>query len=248
MENTGIRLNKYIADSGHCSRREADALIEKGQVTIEGKTATLGDRVFSGQTVAVAGTSLAPNDDLVYLAVNKPAGITCTTDLHRGDNIITWLGFPQRVFPVGRLDRDSEGLIFLTNDGNIVNKILRAGNAHEKEYLVTVAQPITPEFLLTMASGVPILNTVTKPCRVVKKDGYTFRITLSQGLNRQIRRMCEYLGYEVRRLIRVRIMHVTLGNLKSGAWRYLTAREIEELHRLTERSANQPDRDRSDRR
>lgn len=232
----GIRVNKYLADTGYCSRREADRLIEQSQVTIDDHPAVVGSRVLPGQTVRVNGEPVLPDDDLVYLALYKPIGITTTTDQRRGDNIIDFLGYPKRVFPIGRLDRDSEGLIFLTNDGNIVNKILRAGNRHEKEYRVKVDHPITDEFIRSMMTGVPILDTVTLPCQVFPESSRTFRIILTQGLNRQIRRMCEALGYDVVRLTRIRIMHVTLGALKPGQWRYLTAKEISELKRLTQHS------------
>jgi 23S rRNA pseudouridine2604 synthase len=237
--DNSVRINKYIADSGFCSRREADELIRQKQVTVNDVTAELGTRVSEGMIVKINGQPVLPDDDLVYLAVYKPVGITCTTDENRGDNIVTWLGYPKRVFPVGRLDRDSEGLIFMTNDGNIVNKILRAGNYHEKEYIVTVNKDLTDEFIASMSTGVPILNTVTRPCRLKKQGSRVFRIVLTQGLNRQIRRMCEYHGYDVTRLIRVRIMHVSLGSMKSGEWRNLTPKEVRELKRLTSRSASE---------
>ena len=235
-ENITVRLNKYIADSGYCSRREADQIIADGRVTINDEPVGLGVRVSDTDIVKIDGEPILPDDDLVYLAVHKPTGITCTTDERRRDNIVTWINYPKRIFPIGRLDRDSEGLIFMTNDGNIVNKILRAGNNHEKEYIVTVDKDITEEFIKQMSSGVPILDTVTKPCKIKQQNGKTFKITLTQGLNRQIRRMCEYCGYNVTRLIRVRIMHITLGNLPKGQWRYLTAKEIKELKRLTDHS------------
>lgn len=235
-EGAGTRINKYLADTGYCSRREADRLITEGLVTIDDAVALVGSRVSPGQTVRVKGEPVLPDDDLVYLALYKPIGITTTTDLRRGDNIIDFLGYPKRVFPIGRLDRDSEGLIFLTNDGTIVNKILRAGNRHEKEYRVKVDHPITDDFVRSMMAGVPILDTVTLPCQVIPESNRTFRIVLTQGLNRQIRRMCETLGYDVVRLTRIRIMHVTLGNLKPGQWRYLTPKEVSELKRLTQHS------------
>ena len=232
-----VRLNKYIADSGYCSRREADKIITDGRVTINDMPTELGQRVFSEDIVKIDGEPILPDDDLVYLAVHKPTGITCTTDERRRDNIVAWLDYPKRIFPVGRLDRDSEGLIFMTNDGSIVNKILRAGNYHEKEYIVTVDRPFTDEFLQEMASGVPILDTVTRPCKIKRQSAKTFRVILTQGLNRQIRRMCEALGYEVTRLVRVRIMHVTLNGIPSGQWRYLSPKEGKELKRLTAMSA-----------
>ncbi len=231
-DDPGIRLNKYIADSGRCSRREADKLIEQGHVTINGQPGQLGSRVLPGQTVLLKGQPVLPNEDHVYLILNKPVGITCTTDLRRRDNIITFLNYPARIFPIGRLDRDSEGLIFLTNDGSVVNKILRAEYKHEKEYRVTVDQPLTPEFLHKMASGVAILDTVTEPCRVIKEKDKVFRIILTQGLNRQIRRMCAALGYEVTKLVRIRIMHINLGQLPPGQWRYFNTKELVQLRRI----------------
>ncbi|HBP37943.1 MAG TPA: 23S rRNA pseudouridine(2604) synthase RluF [Clostridiales bacterium] len=238
---SGVRINKYIADSGVCSRREADRLITGGQVTLDDQPASLGSRVRPGQTVRINGEPILIDDDLVYLAINKPAGITSTTDERRSDNIIRLIHHEKRLFPVGRLDRDSEGLIFLTNDGSIVNKILRAGNRHEKEYLVTVDKPITEPFLAGMAGGVPILGTVTRPCRIRAEGVRSFRIILVQGMNRQIRRMCEYFGYEVLRLVRIRIMNVTLGNLRPGEWRNLTVREIAEIRRLISDSSPDPE-------
>jgi 23S rRNA pseudouridine2604 synthase len=229
---TGVRINKFLADSGRCSRREADQLVAAGTVLIDGSVAQAGTRVLPGQTVTVAGEPVMQNTDLVYLILYKPVGITCTTDTRRRDNIIDYLDYPLRVFPIGRLDRDSEGLIFLTNDGDIVNRILRAENHHEKEYRVTVDKPVTKEFLQQMASGVPILNTVTRPCRVTAESKFNFRIILTQGLNRQIRRMCEACGYEVKRLVRTRIMHITIGSMKSGQWRPFTFYELSELKRL----------------
>ena len=190
-----IRLNKAISDTGYCSRREADKLIEQGKVTINGKLGVLGDRVLENDDVQVDGKSIRKPVDLVYIAFNKPRGITCTTELHIKGNIIDYINHSSRIFPIGRLDKDSEGLILLTNEGNIVNKILRAGNNHEKEYIVTVNKPITESFLDKMRNGVPILDTVTQPCKVRQIDHNTFNIILTQGLNRQIRRMCDYLGY-----------------------------------------------------
>lgn len=228
----GVRINKYLADSGLCSRREADGLVADGVVTIDSVVAQAGSRVLPGQTVRVHGEPILVSDDKIYLVLYKPVGITCTTDLRRGDNIIAFLGLEQRVFPVGRLDRDSEGLIFLTNDGAIVNKILRAENCHEKEYRVTVDRPVTEPFLRQMASGVKILGTVTRPCQVTKERETVFRIILTQGLNRQIRRMCEACGYSVRRLARIRIMHIRVGTLKPGQWRPFTSRELVVLRQL----------------
>ncbi|MDD2533696.1 MAG: 23S rRNA pseudouridine(2604) synthase RluF [Eubacteriales bacterium] len=236
LEPKGTRINKYLAETGYCSRREADKLITAGDVTIDESLALVGSKVQVGQVVRVKGEPVLPDDDLVYIALYKPIGITTTTDESRGDNIIDFLKYPKRVFPVGRLDRDSEGLIFLTNDGNMVNKILRAGNHHEKEYRVKVDKLLTDDFVQGMSSGVPILDKVTMPCRVIQEGPRIFRIILTQGLNRQIRRMCEYFGYDVSRLTRIRIMHVTLGAMKPGDWRYLTPKEISELKRLTAHS------------
>lgn len=231
--STSVRLNKYIADAGLCSRRGADALLAQGRVTVDGEPGLVGQRVRPDQTVAVDGQPVIPLDEPVYLLLHKPAGITCTSDSKRDDNIIDYVAYPKRIFTIGRLDRDSEGLILLTNDGGIVNKILRGQNRHEKEYRVTVDRPLTSEFLQKMAAGVPILDTVTLPCTVIQEHARVFRITLTQGLNRQIRRMCEALGYEVVRLVRIRIMHINLGKLPYGKYRLLTHHEISELRRLT---------------
>jgi 23S rRNA pseudouridine2604 synthase len=224
--DTSISLNKYISDTGICSRREADKMITEGRVTINGKIAKTGNRVEEGDKVQVDGKFLKAPPATVYLAFNKPVGITCTTDVKEKGNIISFINHPQRIFPVGRLDKPSEGLIFLTNDGNIVNKILRAGNNHEKEYVVTVNKPITPEFVQRMRNGIPILDTVTKKCFVRQDSKFVFTIILTQGLNRQIRRMCEYLGFTVTKLKRIRIMNINLGNLATGKWRYLTPIEV----------------------
>jgi 23S rRNA pseudouridine2604 synthase len=231
------RLNKYISDTGICSRREADKLIEQGRVKINGTVATLGTKVSQGDKVEVDGKPVKSKEASLYIAFNKPAGITCTTDLKDRDNIIDYINHPKRIFPIGRLDKPSEGLIFLTNDGDIVNKILRAGNNHEKEYVVTVDKAITPAFVQKMSSGVPILDIVTRKCFVKQEGPNRFRIILTQGLNRQIRRMCEYLGYNVTRLTRTRIMNVTLAGLRPGEWRYLTDQEIREIGRLVATSS-----------
>lgn len=223
-----ISLNKFISDTGYCSRREADNLITAGRVLLNDRPAALGNRYKPGDTVEVDGSLItaAKKEKRVYLALNKPPGITTTTELHIKDNIISFVGYPQRIFPIGRLDKDSEGLIFLTNDGDIINKILRAANNHEKEYVVRVNKPINTAFLQQMSQGVPILDTRTLPCKVQMMGRQTFRITLTQGLNRQIRRMCEYLGYTVVGLQRVRIMNVRLDKLPLGKWRYLSEAEI----------------------
>lgn len=238
---SGVRLNKYIADSGRCSRREADAVIAAGRILIDGQPAAMGQRVLPGQTVTLDGEPVIPLDEPVYLVLHKPIGIISTTDRRRDDNIIDYIGYPQRIFPVGRLDRDSEGLILLTNDGSIVNRILRGQNRHEKEYRVTVDKPLTPEFLRQMAQGVPILDTVTRPAKVTQEKPRVFRIVLTQGLNRQIRRMCEALGYQALRLVRIRIMHINLNDLPYGQYRLLTRHEIAELHRLIASSSGNPD-------
>ncbi|MCX0380229.1 23S rRNA pseudouridine(2604) synthase RluF [Clostridium perfringens] len=232
-----VRLNKYISETGFCSRREADKLIEQGRVKIDGVKASTGMKVSKGQSVYVDGKPLKVENELVYIALNKPVGITCTTESKIKGNIVDFINHEKRIFPIGRLDKDSQGLIFMTNDGDIVNKILRAGNNHEKEYIVTVNKPITDEFIKGMSNGVPILGTVTKKCLVKKESKNSFRIILTQGLNRQIRRMCEYFGYEVKKLERIRIMNVSLGNLKIGSWRYLTKKELTEINRLTENSS-----------
>lgn len=240
MMTTGIRINKAIADTGYCSRRQADDLIESGQVTINGIVATLGSRVQPGDQISIAGKPLTSKPKTVYLAFHKPVGITCTTDRKIAGNIIDYINYPERIFPIGRLDKPSEGLILLTNDGDIVNKILRAGNNHEKEYIVTVNRPITDDFVKRMSNGIPILDTITKKCRVEKISRYVFRIILVQGLNRQIRRMCEFLNYEVTALKRIRIMNIELNHLPVGQWRELTAEELDQINYLTNHSSKTP--------
>jgi 23S rRNA pseudouridine2604 synthase len=224
-----MRLNKYLAETGACSRREADEWIERGRVSVNGTVAVLGTQVNEGDAVLLDGQPLRAKPKRVYLALNKPIGIECTTDRDVPGNIVDFVGYPERIFPIGRLDKDSEGLILLTNDGDVVNVVLRAEHEHEKEYIVAVDRPLTPAFLAGMASGVPILDTVTNPCKVTQVGRNTFRIVLTQGLNRQIRRMCEHFDYTVRRLQRVRIMHVHLGTLPLGKWRELTAAELRGL-------------------
>ena len=221
-----MRLNKYISETGVCSRREADKWIEAGRVTLNGQAATLGTQVAVGDEVRVDGDSIGVKKKQVYIALNKPVGIICTTEAHIEDNIIDHVGFPERIFPVGRLDRDSEGLILLTNNGDIVNEILRSENNHEKEYLVTVDRPITDLSLRMLAGGVKIMGELTKPSKVARVNAQSFRIILTQGLNRQIRRMCSALGYKAQRLQRVRIMNIHLGNLRPGQWRHLTSAEL----------------------
>jgi 23S rRNA pseudouridine2604 synthase len=221
-----MRLNKYISETGICSRREADKWIEAGRVTWNGQTAALGTQVADGDEVRVDGQLLGVKKKDVYIALNKPVGIICTTETDIADNIIDHVRHPERIFPVGRLDRDSEGLILLTNNGDIVNEILRSENNHEKEYVVTVDRPITDLSLKMMATGVKIMGEMTKPAKVSRVDAQTFKIILTQGLNRQIRRMCSALGYKAQRLQRVRIMNVKLGDLGSGEWRPLTPAEL----------------------
>jgi 23S rRNA pseudouridine2604 synthase len=232
-----ISLNKYISSTGKCSRREADKLIADGQVTINGNIAVLGNRVFAGDVVKISGKTLKSKPTPLYIAFNKPVGIVCTTDQKERNNIISFINHPQRLFPIGRLDKPSQGLIFLTNDGDIVNKILRAGNNHEKEYIVSVDKTITPAFIKKMSEGIPILGTVTKRCEVSSINSTTFRIILTQGLNRQIRRMCEFLGYEVTSLKRTRIMNVELGSLKEGSWRELSKAELAQINRMVAQSS-----------
>ena len=224
-----MRINKYISETGACSRREADSWIEAGRVSINGVTATLGSKVNDGDRVSVDGQPIGAKKQHVYIALNKPIGITCTSEPHIKDNIVDFVGHTERIFPIGRLDKDSEGLILLTNNGDIVNEILRVENAHEKEYLVTVDRPVTDVFLRGMANGVRIMGELTKPCIVTRVHANTFRIILTQGLNRQIRRMCAAFEYKVRRLQRVRIMHIHLGELKRGQWRELSREEVQDF-------------------
>lgn len=241
LPSQSIRLNKYISESGICSRREADRYIEQGNVFLNGKRATIGDQVSPGDIVKVNGQAIEPRDteDLVFIALNKPVGIVSTTEEGEKDNIVDFVNHSSRIFPVGRLDKDSQGLIFLTNHGDLVNKILRAGNDHEKEYLVTVNKPVSDEFVRGMGAGVPILGTVTKKCKVKKEAPFVLRITLVQGLNRQIRRMCEYFGYEVKKLERTRIMNVSLAGIPVGEWRDLTSAEQAVMFKLIENSSSE---------
>lgn len=232
QKRKSISLNKYISSTGICSRREADKIIDAGRVLLNGKTARTGNRVSEGDIVLLDGKELAPKPQPIYIALHKPVGIVSTTDTREPDNIVDFINHPKRLFHIGRLDKDSEGLIFLTNDGDIVNKILRADNHNEKEYIVTVDRPVTPRFLKRMARGVPILGTITKKCKVEQLNKYQFRIILTEGMNRQIRRMCSYLGYEVTQLKRIRIMHITLQGLRSGEWREFTPEEIQKMHQL----------------
>lgn len=243
MSDSTTRLNKYISESGLCSRRAADRYIEQGNVYINGKKAKVGDKVFFGDIVTVNGQSIEPKEveQSVLIAYNKPVGITSTTEAGVKGNIVDHVNHSERVFPIGRLDKDSQGLIFLTNNGDLVNKILRAGNNHEKEYVVTVNKPITDQFITGMAKGVPVLGVMTKKCKVVKESPLVFRITLIQGLNRQIRRMCEYFGYEVTKLERVRIMNIQLKGIPLGEWRELTPEELTEIYNMVAKSNAQAD-------
>jgi len=240
-QRPSIRLNKFISESGFCSRREADRFIEQGTVFINGKRAVIGDRVFPGNKVVVNGHALEPGTEknTVIIALNKPVGVTSTTEAGVEGNIVDYVNHSQRIFPIGRLDKDSQGLILLTNDGDIVNKILRAGNLHEKEYVVTVNKPITDQFIRSMALGVPMDGGTTKKCVVKQESAFVFRITLIQGLNRQIRRMCEHFGYEVTRLERVRIMHIGLKGLPAGDWRELDEDEVNGIYRMIQSSSSE---------
>jgi 23S rRNA pseudouridine2604 synthase len=237
MSQESTRINKFLSEAGYCSRRAADKLIEQGRITINGVVPEMGTKVLPGDEVAVDGKSIVQKDKKhVYIAFNKPIGIVCTTDGRvEKDNIIDFINYPSRIFPIGRLDKPSEGLILLTDDGDIVNKILRARNNHEKEYIVSVHKPVTSDFIQNMANGVPILDTMTRNCEVEQLGRYEFKIVLTQGLNRQIRRMCEYFGYEVIRLKRVRIMNIEL-DMPEGEYRDLTSAELTELNQLTDDS------------
>ncbi len=231
-ESSQIRLNKFMSDAGFCSRREADRLIEAGEVLVDGKAAVMGQKIFVSQKIECRGKVIKRDEELILLALNKPVGIECTTDETNPDNIVDFVGYPKRIYPVGRLDKNSEGLILLTNDGAIVNKILKAVNYHEKEYIVKVNKPITDDFIKKMSSGVKILDTVTRKCKVTKVNKDTFNIVLTQGLNRQIRRMCEALGYKVLKLKRIRIINILLDNIPLGKYKEIEKSELEELLRL----------------
>ena len=232
------RINKYLSEVGYCSRRAADKLIKQGRVTINGEVPLIGTKIVEGDKVCVDGKAVSKSEEAaVYIALNKPTGIVCTTDTRvEKDNIIDYLNYPKRIFPIGRLDKASEGLIILTNDGDIVNKILRARNNHEKEYIVYVNKKINADFVRKMSQGIPILDTVTRPCKIKKIGENCFKIILTQGLNRQIRRMCEYLGFKVTKLKRIRIMNIKL-DMKVGEYRYLSTAELEELHKLIKTSS-----------
>ncbi|MCR9203076.1 MAG: 23S rRNA pseudouridine(2604) synthase RluF [Halobacteriovoraceae bacterium] len=241
LKDESTRLNKYIAQSGICSRREADRFIENGQVKINRKKATVEDRVKPGDEVMVNGRIIEAEEaePFVLIAFNKPEGIVSTTDSTERDNIVSYINYPTRIFPIGRLDKESRGLIFLTNDGDIVNKILRAGNNHEKEYLVTVDKPITEDFITKMGNGVPILGMMTKKCKVEQVSSHVFRIVLVQGLNRQIRRMCEHFHFQVKKLERIRIMHISLGELPLGEFRAIEGTELDKLSKLIANSSSE---------
>ena len=240
--NEGTRINKFLSEVGYCSRRASDKLIDEGRVRINGAVTEKGSKVLPGDIVSVDGKKISePKEDFIYLAFNKPVGIVCTTDtIREKNNIIDFINYPKRIFPIGRLDKPSEGLIFLTNDGDIVNKILRARNNHEKEYEVTVNKPITREFVKKMSEGIPILGTITRRCYVRQNSTHTFTIILTQGLNRQIRRMCEFLDYQVTKLKRVRIMNIKL-DVPLGKWRYLNEDEILVINSMVENSVKQID-------
>lgn len=246
MEESGIRINKFLSEAGVCSRREADRWVVAGEVTIDGRTAVTGDKVIAGQRVCFCGREVTKEEEMILLALYKPVGIVCTAEKREKNNVIDYLGYPKRIYPIGRLDKDSEGLLLLTNHGEIVNKMMRAGNMHEKEYLVTVNKPVSEPFLRGLAGGVPLveLGVTTRKCKVEKVSGRQFRIILTQGLNRQIRRMCEYFGYRVEKLVRIRIMNIELGDLKYGAYRRVTEEEYQKLQLMIRNSSNAPVRER----
>lgn len=241
MDGQGIRINKYLSEAGVCSRREADRQVAEGNVTVDGRIAEIGTKVFPGQKVIYCGQFVQKEEEMILLAFHKPAGIVCTAEKREKNNVIDYIHYPKRIYPVGRLDKDSEGLLLLTNNGDIVNKMMRAGNRHEKEYIVTVNKPITEAFLRGLAGGVPLveLNVTTRKCKVEQIGKREFRIILTQGLNRQIRRMCEYFGYRVEKLVRTRIMNIELGNLKSGTYRSVTAEEYQTLLKMIRNSSNE---------
>lgn len=242
MEDSGVRINKFLSEAGICSRREADRKIEKGEVTINARVAVTGDKVMPKDEVCVNGRPVKKEEEMVLLVLNKPVGIVCTAEKREKNNVIDFLNYPKRIYPVGRLDKDSQGLLLMTNNGEIVNKIMRAGNNHEKEYIVTVNKPVTDSFVRGLAGGVPLveLDTTTRKCKVEKIGNRKIRIVLTQGLNRQIRRMCEYFGYRVEKLERVRIMNIKLGDLKLGEYREVTKEEYEKLLKLISSSSNNP--------
>ncbi len=240
MENTGVRINKFLSEAGVCSRREADRQIEMGHVTIDGVVAETGSRVLEGQQVCYMGRPVTKEEEMILLAFHKPVGIVCTAEKREKDNVIDYIKYPKRIYPIGRLDKDSEGLLLMTNNGEIVNKMMRSGNMHEKEYIVTVNKPVTESFLRGLAGGVPLveLNATTRKCKVEKLGKRQFKIILTQGLNRQIRRMCEYFDYRVEKLVRTRIMNIELGDLPVGTYREVTAEEYKKLQSLIKNSSN----------
>ena len=241
MENTGVRINKFLSEAGVCSRREADRQIEAGTVTIDGVVAEMGSRVMPGQVVCFDGKQVTKEEEMILLAFHKPVGIVCTAEKREKHNVIDYINYPKRIYPIGRLDKDSEGLLLLTNNGEIVNKMMRSGNMHEKEYIVTVNKPVTDSFLRGLAGGVPLveLNATTRKCHVEKMGKRQFKIILTQGLNRQIRRMCEYFGYRVEKLVRTRIMNIELGDLEVGTYREVTVQEYKKLQSLIKNSSNE---------
>ena len=238
----GVRINKYLSEAGVCSRREADRRLEAGDITIDGQAARMGDRVLPGQKVCILGKEVSKEEEMILLAMNKPVGIVCTAEKREKNNVIDYLHYPKRVYPIGRLDKDSEGLLLLTNNGDIVNKMMRAGNMHEKEYVVTVNRPVSDSFIRGLQGGVPLveLGTTTRKCKAWKTSGRQFHIILTQGLNRQIRRMCEYFGYRVEKLVRVRIMNIELGDLATGTYRKVSDQEYQQLQKLIKTSSNLP--------
>lgn len=242
MENSGVRINKFLSEAGVCSRREADRKIENGEIRINDRIAVTGDKVLPEDIVYVNGRPVQKEEEMILLALNKPVGIVCTAEKRERNNVIDFMKYPKRIYPIGRLDKDSEGLLLMTNNGEIVNKIMRAGNMHEKEYIVTLNKPVSDSFVRGMAGGVPLveLDTTTRKCKVEKIANRKIRIILTQGLNRQIRRMCEYFGYRVEKLERVRIMNIELGDLKTGQYREITGEEYATLMKLTESSSSAP--------
>ena len=241
MEENGIRINKFLSEAGVCSRREADRQVELGNITIDGKVAETGARVLTGQTVLFQGEKVSKEEEMILIAFHKPVGIVCTAEKREKNNVIDYINYPKRIYPVGRLDKDSEGLLLLTNNGDIVNKMMRSGNMHEKEYIVTVNRLVTESFIHGLANGVPLaeLNTMTRKCHVKQIGKKQFKITLTQGLNRQIRRMCEYFGYRVEKLVRTRIMNIELGDLPVGTYRDVTPEEYRQLLSLIKDSSNE---------
>lgn len=245
MQKDGVRINKYLSEAGVCSRREADRYIQDGLIKIDGITAKIGDRVMPGQKVTYNGKPLSKEDEMILIALNKPEGIVCTAEKREKNNVIDYINYPKRIYPIGRLDKDSKGLLLLTNNGDIVNKMMRSGNRHEKEYIVTVNRNISDSFIRGLAGGVPLveLGVTTRKCHVKKLSSRQFKIILTQGYNRQIRRMCEYFGYRVVELERVRIMNISLGNLEPGKYRKVTEQEYKTLQKLIEGSSNDPVKD-----